>query len=295
MVVQHDISAQNTQRMLSITARAQIKSMEKLSSGYRINRAADDASGLSISEKMRRVIRGLMQASENTQDGISMSRTADGAMGEVADMLQRLNELAIKASNGTLSAGDRQSVNEEAVDLVSEIDRVGTTTRFNELYLMNGHGGADHRDVGIQAGSESGEDNRITVRLEKMNSETLGIGDIDMTTAEHSRASIMKITDAIKLLSEQRSSLGAYENRLSYARENLDNIVENTVSAESKLRDTDFASEILKKKKNDILQEMGMRVIKKAAGDRASGSVADLISNSTPAAEKAEKAPEKED
>ena len=138
MVVQHNLTAMNSNRMLGVTVGAQAKSSEKLSSGYKINRVADDASGLSISEKMRRQIRRLTQASNNAEDGISAVQTAEGALTEVHDMLQRMNELANKAANGTMSEDDRQNVQDEIKQLTTEIDRVSTTTKFNETYLLNG-------------------------------------------------------------------------------------------------------------------------------------------------------------
>ena len=138
MVVQHNLTAMNSNRMLGITTGAQAKSTEKLSSGYKINRAADDAAGLSISEKMRKQIRGLTQASSNAQDGISAVQTAEGALTEVHDMLQRMNELAVKAANGTNSEDDRQYIQDEINQLVTEIDRVAETTKFNETYLLKG-------------------------------------------------------------------------------------------------------------------------------------------------------------
>ena len=138
MVVQHNISAMNANRMLGITQGSLAKSTEKLSSGYKVNRAADDAAGLSISEKMRKQIRGLDQASANAEDGISAVQTAEGALTEVHDMLQRMNELAVKASNGTMSLDDRQTVQDEVDQLLTEIDRVAETTKFNETYLLKG-------------------------------------------------------------------------------------------------------------------------------------------------------------
>ena len=140
MVVQHNLTAMNSNRMLGITTGQQAKSSEKLSSGYRINRAADDAAGLSISEKMRKQIRGLDQASTNAQDGVSAVQTAEGALTEVHSMLQRMNELAVQASNGTNSADDRQAIQDEIAQLTTEIDRVAETTKFNETYLLKGNG-----------------------------------------------------------------------------------------------------------------------------------------------------------
>ena len=138
MVVQHNLTAMNSNRMLGLTTSSQAKATEKLSSGYKINRAADDAAGLAISEKMRKQIRGLTQASANAQDGISAVQTAEGALTEVHDMLQRMNELAVKAANGTMSKSDRQAVQSEINALVTEVDRVAITTKFNETYLLKG-------------------------------------------------------------------------------------------------------------------------------------------------------------
>ena len=142
MVVQHNLTAMNSNRMLGLTSATQAKSTEKLSSGYKINRAADDAAGLSISEKMRKQIRGLSQASLNAEDGISAVQTAEGALNEVQDMLQRINELAVKAANGTMSENDRNYIQNEVDQLVTEIDRVAETTKFNETYLLKGDAGA---------------------------------------------------------------------------------------------------------------------------------------------------------
>lgn len=139
MVVQHNLTAMNSNRMLGLTTKTQAKATEKLSSGYKINRAADDAAGLAISEKMRKQIRGLTQASANAQDGISAVQTAEGALTEVHDMLQRMNELAVKAANGTQSESDREAIQSEINQLVTEIDRVSITTKFNETYLLKGN------------------------------------------------------------------------------------------------------------------------------------------------------------
>ena len=149
MVVQHNLTAMNSNRMLGVTTKSQAKSTEKLSSGYKINRAADDAAGLAISEKMRRQIRGLTQASANAQDGISCVQTAEGALNEVHDMLQRMNELAVKAANGTNQSEDRSYINLEVQQLKSEIDRVSTTTTFNERMLLNG----TFKSVSLQVGA----------------------------------------------------------------------------------------------------------------------------------------------
>ena len=160
MVVQHNITAMNSNRMLGLTTSAQAKSTEKLSSGYKINRAADDAAGLSISEKMRRQVRGLTQASANAQDGISCVQTAEGALNEVQDMLQRMNELAVKGENGTLTSVDRSYIQAEVKQLMSEIDRVQSTTTFNEQKLLDG----SFSNKGLQVGAESGQHIGITIK-----------------------------------------------------------------------------------------------------------------------------------
>ena len=159
MVVQHNLTAMNSNRMLGITTKTQAKSTEKLSSGYKINRAADDAAGLSISEKMRRQVRGLTQASANAQDGISAVQTAEGALAEVQDMLQRINELAVKGENGTLTTQDRSYIGSEVSQLMNEIDRVKETTTFNEQSLLNG----SFTKKGLQVGAESSKNNKINV------------------------------------------------------------------------------------------------------------------------------------
>ena len=169
MVVQHNLTAMNSQRMLGITTSAQAKSTEKLSSGYKINRAADDAAGLSISEKMRRQIRGLTQASLNASDGISMVQTAEGALNEVQDMLQRMNELAVKGENGTLTSTDRGYIAAEVSQLMSEIDRVKETTTFNEKSLLDGSFSA----VDLQVGAETNTNNKIQVKITSMGTSSL--------------------------------------------------------------------------------------------------------------------------
>ena len=261
MVISHNIEAQNASRMLGITQSAQSKTIERLSSGYRINRAGDDSAGLQISEKMRKEIKGLSQASLNAQDGVSCAQTAEGAMSTVTDMLQRMNELAVKSANGTLSDSDRLDIQDEMDQLKKEIDRIGESTKFNELYLMKD----DNQNVCIQAGSDSDSRDKITFMLEKMNSKSLGVDSLDVTTESGATNSIDTIYDAIKTVSKQRSSLGAVQNRLDYTKGNLDNIVENETSAESKLRDTDMASAILDFSKNRISELAGYAMLTNAS------------------------------
>ena len=287
MVVQHNLTAMNSNRMLGITTSAQAKSTEKLSSGYKINRAADDAAGLAISEKMRRQIRGLAQASANAQDGISCVQTAEGALTEVHDMLQRMNELAVKAANGTQTSTDRAYINQEVQALVSEIDRVASTTTFNEKMLLDG----SFSKVGLQVGAEDHQ--LISLNISAMNAFGLGLtsvcrGKVDEaaikkqmgidkvevrtkssisvggTTGANAQQAITLIKAALKQVSKQRSDLGAVQNRLEHTIKNLDNVVENTTSAESAIRDTDMASEMVKFSNNNILAQAGQSMLAQA-------------------------------
>jgi flagellin len=380
MVVQHNITAQNSNRLLGITTSSQAKSTEKLSSGYKINRAADDAAGLSISEKMRRQIRGLTQASANAQDGISAVQTAEGALTEVHDMLQRMDELATKASNGTQSSADRNSIQMEMNQLMDEIDRVGTTTKFNELYLLNGKSNGDRAanalnsygkslKFRLQVGADSFNDNMISVSIHSLTARGIGLrggnvmavkslvkesytkgqstityndnklmpaengttetgselssptgspntviastagdtsnlraadydakpGDdttkgarisflvyndtsvassngaqytdrayLSVSKQSHARGALDVINNAIQLVSRQRSQLGAVQNRLEHTIKNLDNVVENTTSAESAIRDTDMATEMVNFSKNNILKQAGQSMLAQA-------------------------------
>lgn len=455
MVVQHNLTAMNSNRMLGLTTASQAKSTEKLSSGYKINRAADDAAGLSISEKMRRQIRGLTQASLNAQDGISAVQTAEGALTEVHDMLQRMDELATKAANGTMSADDRQAVQDEIDQLVTEIDRVSETTKFNELSLLKGDGeetktrtinstpmtavyakdnttatiskkanadtpgqnstdswylagsstalatdadiianlvvdengnvttkegvalykaaavateygaqtqtnqvtaadiqaiyGAEafslYSDAGVtkvteadlkkyfnedgtykgglqakttaggwaevgaeqiddfvkvtaatdpseetyqvpkdltfklHVGSESDEANKITVTIQAMSAKGIGVDTLSgngVMTAEAATDAIDTIKDAISIVSKQRSALGAVQNRLEHTINNLDNVVENTTAAESQIRDTDMATEMVKYSNNNILTQAGQAML--AQANQSNQGVLSLLS-----------------
>ena len=383
MVVQHNMQAANANRMLNVTTSAQSKSTEKLSSGYKINRAADDAAGLSISEKMRKQIKGLDRASTNAQDGVSCVQTAEGALTEVHSMLQRMNELAVQSSNGTLSEDDRNNIQDEVDQLVTEIDRVSETTKFNETYLLKGDenktkisntvysspqmglvkdamaagstlevktpmdatgktvytftsglavgsswagkkviddsatAGAgdikladaktaelaamnsvitsykdemgvnavtlkagdndvtstsktftynDSLNISLHVGADSSDDNKISMQIDSMNSDFLGIKGLKVSGKTYLQAtgSIDTISDAISKVSKQRSSLGAVQNRLEHTINNLDNVSENTTSAESRIRDTDMAKEMVNYSKNNILAQAGQSMLAQA-------------------------------
>ena len=433
MVVQHNLTAMNSNRMLGLTTASQAKSTEKLSSGYKINRAADDAAGLSISEKMRKQIRGLTQASLNAQDGISAVQTAEGALTEVHDMLQRMNELAVKAGNGTMSADDRNYVQNEIDQLVNEIDRVSETTKFNETYLLKGDAASNgnkktfaeddvlgtvdgvtvaakgttakeltdgaeikigtvevvssdanftiadataqgkaqdvvkitsdgtnatvtlkdgtevtkatadiKNEYGIdataagsatiskqlkfettnatikgtytgnlndlnagdavnvklaigasgstalsssekslilsfQVGADTTAENKIEVSLESMSAKGIGVNGLQVngTDSTNADAAVKTIATAIQKVSTQRSALGAVQNRLEHTINNLDNVVENTTSAESQIRDTDMATEMVKYSNNNILAQAGQAML--AQSNQANQGVLSLL------------------
>ena len=364
MVVQHNITAMNSNRMLNVTTKSQAKSTEKLSSGYKINRAADDAAGLSISEKMRKQIRGLTQASSNAQDGISAVQTAEGALNEVQDMLQRMNELAVKSANGTNSSDDRTYIQNEIDQLVSEIDRVSETTKFNETYLLKGDasasavktlkykfgisddavsskyevlydangnllsenkladlinatdgkvkadntvyylkatndtltaftkdtvlttakvndetGGTTHNiqletgddidgalTLKLHVGADATSNNQISVDISSMSAKGIGVSGLKVDGSDDGKAlmAIETIKTAIQKISTQRSSLGAIQNRLDHTINNLDNVVENTTSAESAIRDTDMATEMVSYSNNNILAQAGQAMLAQA-------------------------------
>lgn len=300
MVVQHNLTAMNSNRMLGVTTKSQAKSTERLSSGYKINRAADDAAGLAISEKMRRQVKGLTQASANAQDGISAVQTAEGALGEVHDMLQRMNQLAVKGETATLTSVDRNYIKAEVNQLMSEIDRVQSTTTFNEQSLLDG----TFADKGIQVGAEAGQRIVITVKamslagLATATAESVvtfqqagGAGGITTTplvmtkaladevitkfhneTIDPKTAPTAKdfaslnafVKSSLQTVSRQRSDLGAIQNRLEHTISNLDNVVENTTSAESAIRDTDMAKEMVAYSNNNILSQAGQAMLAQA-------------------------------
>lgn len=297
MIVKHNITALNSNRMLGLTTASQAKSTEKLSSGYKINRAADDAAGLAISEKMRRQVRGLTQASANAQDGISAVQTAEGALNEVHDMLQRMNELAVKGENGTQTSTDRAYIAMEINQLMSEIDRVQSTTTFNEMSLLDGNG---FKKVGLQVGAEAGQHINVSIKNMSIDGIADQVKNRFKDTKDYKTNVIQKFYDpekkvttdfdpevlggtsakipshddfanlnkfvkaSIKVVSAQRSDLGAVQNRLEHTINNLDNIVENTQSAEAAIRDTDIATEMVQYSNNNILQQAGTSMLSQA-------------------------------
>ena len=261
MVVQHNLTAMNANRQLGITTGQQAKSSEKLSSGYRINRAADDAAGLTISEKMRSQIRGLNKASDNAQDGISLIQTAEGALNEAHSILQRMNELATQAANDTNTTSDRTAIQSEIDALTSEIDRIASTTQFNTQNLLSGGFSAKNLQVGALSGQ------KISITIVAMNAKGIGItagNNNSVSTFEKAGEAMKTFQDAISAVSKQRSALGALQNRLEHTVANLDNVAENTQSAESRIRDTDMAEEMVEYSKNNILAQAGQSMLAQA-------------------------------
>lgn len=284
MVVQHNLQAANTNRMLGANVKAVSKSTEKLSSGYQVNRAADDAAGLSISEKMRNQIRGINQSVKNAEDGVSLIQTAEGNMSEIHSILQRMGELATKAANDVNASVDRKAIQDEIGELAKEIDSISTKAAFNGTKLLNGQFSGKQ----LQVGAVQGENMEITIK--KMSASMLlgvkgsviaGIkasaglswavaaGAIDekhmnMFTHSGASAAMKLITSAIKTVSAARSELGAKQNRLEYTIDNLENYSENLTSAESQIRDTDMATEMTNYTKNNILQQAAQSMLAQA-------------------------------
>lgn len=263
MVVQHNLQAANTNRQLGITTSAQAKSTEKLSSGYKINRAADDAAGLSISEKMRSQIRGLNKASSNAQDGVSLVQTAEGALNETHSILQRMNELATQAANGTNTSVDRSAISAELDQLTSEINRIQSTTQFNTMNLLDGTFSGATNQMKLQVGALSGQS--IDFSIANMCATKIGLKEtLSVSTFTKAGSYMKSVQDAIEVVSKQRSAMGAIQNRLEHTIANLDTTSENTQSAESRIRDTDMASEMVTYSKNNILAQAGQSMLAQA-------------------------------
>lgn len=362
MIIQHNMTAMNSQRMLGITTGQQAKTSEKLASGYKINRAGDNAAGLKISEKMRSQIRGLEQASTNAQDGVSLIQTAEGALNEAHSILQRMNELAVQGSNDSNQNIDRDAIQQELNALTEELDRISATTQFNKQNLLDG----TFTGKNIQVGANSGQ--RITINITKMNASGIGLksgetvktsgyfatNDVvgkaggkftasaavrasvkqrasktatiergltsgtfrtisgnevttsgaaracagayaskntkvfyvasvgvstltapDVSTYQKANATINMVANAINNVSNQRSALGALQNRLEHTIANLDNVAENTQAAESRIRDTDMADEMVDYSKNQILAQAGQSML--AQANQASQGVLSLL------------------
>ena len=259
MVVQHNMQAVNTNRMLGQNVKAVQKSTEKLSSGYAVNRAADDAAGLSISEKMRNQIRGLNQSVKNAEDGISLIQTAEGNMNEIHSILQRMGELAIKARNDVNATEDRKSIDDEVTQLKAEISAITTKAEFNGTKLLNG---GMSKGKTLQVGANMGETMAISIKGTSLSN--LGLTGTNVLSGKAASDAIGAIQSAIKNVSAQRSLLGAIQNRLEYTINNLENYSENLTSAESNIRDTDMATEMVNYSKNNILQQAAQSMLTQA-------------------------------
>jgi len=260
MIVQHNMTALNANRQLGVSNSSLAKSTEKLSSGYRINRAGDDAAGLSISEKMRGQIRGLNQASTNAQDGVSLIQTAEGALNEVHSVLQRMRELTVQASNDTNVTKDRDAIKLEQEALVAEIDRIASQTQFNTMNLLDGKFSGKHLQVGANTNQS------ISISITTMSSSGLGVQSAASKMASYGAATafISAVDTAITNVSNARSKLGAIQNRLEHTIANADNTSENLQAAESRIRDVNMADEMVKYSKSSILQQAGQSMLAQA-------------------------------
>ena len=252
--IQNNVEAFNAHRNLQAVSDKVSQSMERLSSGYRINRAADDAAGLAISEKMRAQIRGLGQDQRNIQDGVSLVQTAEGALSTVHDMLQRVRELAVQFKNGSLSTANQSAIQSEVFQLASEIERIGSSTKFNGICLLN-----NTSLVSFQVGANDTE--QIGVSMINL-STTVGTSYFALSTS--STADISEIDAVIDSISAQRATLGAVQNRLQYSMDNVGIYQENLVAAESRIRDVDMAAETVELTKNQILAQAGTAMLAQA-------------------------------
>ncbi|MBS4208290.1 flagellin [Bacillus sp. FJAT-50079] len=258
MIINHNIAALNTHRQLASATNAQSKSMEKLASGLRINRAGDDAAGLAISEKMRGQVRGLDMAAKNSQDGISLIQTAEGALNETHAILQRMRELAVQGGNDTNTEADRNQIQTELNQLMSEIDRIANTTEFNTQNLLKGSFSAT-----LQVGANAGQ--VINFGISAMGASALSLGsNISISSNAAASTSISTLDAAIEKVSTQRANLGALQNRLEHTINNLSTASENLTAAESRIRDVDMAKEMMEQTKNSILAQASQAMLAQA-------------------------------
>ena len=274
MVINHNMSAMFANRQLGVTGLSLNKDMEKLSSGLRINRAGDDASGLAVSEKMRSQIRGLNQASQNAQNGISFIQTTEGYLQETTDLMQRIRELAVQSSNGIYSDEDRMQIQVEVSALVSEVDRIASSAQFNGMNMLTGRF-AMPTGENVVTGSMwfhigSNMDQRTQVFIGTMSAMALGVREIgseeklSIATPEDANRAIGTIDEALKKINKQRADLGAYQNRLDLTVKGLNIAAENLQASESRIRDTDMASQMVEFTKNSVLQQAGTAMLAQA-------------------------------
>ncbi|SDF79181.1 flagellin [Cellulosimicrobium cellulans] len=279
--VNTNVSALNTYRNLTSTQNSQSKSLEKLSSGLRINRAADDAAGLSIAEGLKAQVNGYSVAARNAQDGISVVQTAEGALGEAQSILQRMRDLSVQAVNDTNNADARTAINSELDELADELDRIVDSTNFNGIDLLK----STATDLTVQVGAEgTGDGNTITIDLTTNDLQTVieagvyntaGGSSLTVNTAANAQAAIETIDTALKAVSTARSGLGATQNRLEYAISNINVATENLTSAESRIRDVDMAKEMMNYSRTNILSQAGTAML--AQANQASSGVLQLL------------------
>lgn len=266
MRIQHNINALNSLRQLGMNNNNTGKNIEKLSSGYRINRAGDDAAGLAISEKMRSQIRGLDMASKNADDGISMIQTAEGGLNETHAILQRMRELAVQAASDTNTKVDRSELEKENKALIEEIDRISDDTEFNTQKLLNGTGAEATSDADgafiLQIGANEGQ--TLTVTFANMSAESLSVSDVSLEDIDSASIAISTIDAAIKSVSDERANMGAVQNRLEHTINNLNVTSENLTAAESRIRDVDMAKEMMSYTKNNILTQAAQAMLAQA-------------------------------
>lgn len=260
MIINHNLNALNAHRNIGINNTAAGKAMEKLSSGLRINRAGDDAAGLSISEKMRAQIRGLDQGSRNAQDGISLIQTAEGGLNETHAILQRMRELAVQAANDTNQEKDREAIMTEINELVDEIDHIAKSTTFNGLNLLN-----NSASLTLQIGPGTTNDSlALNLNSFSASSTALGIGALTVDSNSGAKSAITSIDSAIEKVSTARAKLGANQNRLEHTITNLNTMSENLTASESRIRDVDMAKEIMSFSKNNILNQAAQAMLAQA-------------------------------
>ncbi len=258
----NNTEAQNAHRQLQANSLAMSRTMEKLSSGLRINRAADDAAGLAVSEEMRTNIRGLNMASRNALDGVSLVQVADGALAGVNDMLQRMRELAVEAANGTYTDSQRSNIDREVQSLLAEIGRVASDTEFNGIQILSGSVSTAASAVTLQVGADSGQ--TIAFTIGTMSTTQLGIAGLAISTAASASAAIASLDAAIRTVNTTRSDVGAIQNRLEQTISRLNLTSENTQAAESRIRDADMASEMIEYTKRQILAQSGTAMLAQA-------------------------------
>ena len=270
MVINHNMSSLYADRVLGISNDGIMRNIEKLSSGERINRAGDDASGLAVSEKMRSQIRGLNQANRNIENGVSFIQTTEGYLQETTDILQRVRELAVQSSNGIYSEEDRMQIQVEVSQLVSEVDRIASQAQFNGMNMLTGRYGSESDSVmQFQIGANMDQNTRVFIGT--MTAQSLGLKGaqgtedvVSIADPEAANATLGVIDSALQTVSKQRADLGAYQNRFEMAAKGINIAAENTQAAESRIRDTDMASQMVSFTKNSVLQQAGTAMLAQA-------------------------------